>query len=835
VPEDQSATATAVGPVSALDALLSDERLQPAARGVLLLRVCLIAQALRPDIVDRYWEELKALSGHLPAASREAFEGLEGTLEPPAPTSRGGFAGEIADAVATAEEAESREEKLAALRECEQRIKSKRWPFGKGPAWDALVHAWIEVDRTEGLMRVEHLPRAVQTNLLIRENDRSPLAADEWQAVHQRVPKAARAAVEELLERDDLRLDLPAEVAADVGRELVKAMFQGAADDREAETQRDRAWERHAKLVKALAERSPEVAVQLLERWFQATADTPFYGERWPSRFFALFRIVAQWCSYPALELRLADFVTSSAPAYLRDAVLAHGAALKPESAEEADAAWATLEPQLASKEPAEHWFLLTLLRGGLPEYALEMGRRSPQADEILPCLRRAWLYEHPESARTAIRPEEVAEDEIADFLLRDSGGRVELLRDRTRSGDAVLPEAMWKAPSALDILDMLERRESGPRRDGPAVGSWFDKTVPKERQFAVFVQIHGYARHLYEHFDPILLETMVAWDEAHHDEAVRVANRMWEVMRDQIKPNIRLDLVRSDILDRCEAVLGASPATADRFVRWLYDELVKQPLRQQEGDTIYTFQLNEQAPFLYALLTAQKVARASARRCDEILEKAISAYPASDELLTAAAQLYAADKGLAGLEPPAALKEPGQLTAWQLGVVNTSLQDLLAALVVDTEPETASAVAGPALGLQEIGILFDIDELGGGFYGLAAYRIFFRNLDPERLAACALYEGDTTETLSGRAREFCIAVQALDPAQIEYVRDTMRLCDEKGLLHGEGRFLLGEVTIRHPLVLAGHVDAVGRLVVGPNQTIGDAWVEGTAWKIAEQ
>lgn len=682
---------------SKLDAFISDRRLLPATRAALLLRVCMIAQAVRPQLLERYWSELKAVANHLPASSRGSFEGLKGTLEPPAPASLGGFARKIVDDLAAAERGGNREATLAVLRDCEQRIKSRWWPVGKRPASLALVRLWIDVDRRDGLMHLHHARQEVQTNLLIRENDRSPLDPDDWRAVRKSCPPATQKAVAELLERDDPQLRLPAELADEAAEKLCQELFSGGWDDREAGNKRDKALARYMKLVDTVVKTAPEVAERLLGRWFRATAETAFYNERWVVRFFALFKIVRQWCSYPALEPRLAVYVSSSAPKHLRDAVLAYAAGLKPKTAEEADAAWAALEPTLSDRGPAEHWFLLTILRGGLREHALEMARRSTRAAQILPCLRRAWLYEEPDSARAIIRPEDVTGDAIDELLLRDKEGRVTFLRERTTSGQRPLPTVMWGPPNVLDIVAAITKStDNAAVRGRAALGSWYPKTQPAESQFSVVVRIHGYGQHLYEDFDRILVATLVAWGDAHPDEIGRVTRTMWDAMRVEIKSNVRFDLIRNDIFERCQAVLCAHPPTVMEFVSWIGAELVKQPVQQQEGDTIYTFQLNERAPFLFALLGAQKVAKFSAQRCDEIIKQAISTYAASDELLTAAAQLYAADKGWSALEPPK-LKQTSQLAAWQLGVLETSVRDILLALAGDVATDVGGAITGDA------------------------------------------------------------------------------------------------------------------------------------------
>jgi len=140
--------------------------------------------------------------------------------------------------------------------------------------------------------------------------------------------------------------------------------------------------------------------------------------------------------------------------------------------------------------------------------------------------------------------------------------------------------------------------------------------------------------------------------------------------------------------------------------------------------------------------------------------------------------------------------------------------------------PQTVATGKGNA----EIGIVFDIDELGGGFYGLTAYKVLFQSLDPNRLKGCTLRDGDTAETLAGRARHYCIAFQSTDSATVQYVRDTLANAQEKGLLPAGRRFI--EATSQQPLVLAGVIDSDGRLVVKEGSMIGPGWVEGTEWTV---
>ncbi|MFQ5752268.1 MAG: hypothetical protein ACE5HI_09750 [bacterium] len=113
---------------------------------------------------------------------------------------------------------------------------------------------------------------------------------------------------------------------------------------------------------------------------------------------------------------------------------------------------------------------------------------------------------------------------------------------------------------------------------------------------------------------------------------------------------------------------------------------------------------------------------------------------------------------------------------------------------------------------MKGVGVVFDIDELGGGFYGAQAWRIFMRNLRPEKIIGCILREGDTSKTLSGSHREFCIGVFGMD-LDIEVVKAAFAGSPEKGLAALNRRFILSPRLDSEPLVEAGTIDSVGRLV----------------------
>jgi hypothetical protein len=115
---------------------------------------------------------------------------------------------------------------------------------------------------------------------------------------------------------------------------------------------------------------------------------------------------------------------------------------------------------------------------------------------------------------------------------------------------------------------------------------------------------------------------------------------------------------------------------------------------------------------------------------------------------------------------------------------------------------------------INSIGLVFDIDELGGGFYAASAWRVFMQHVRPETITGCSLKEGDTQETLSGRRREFCIAVEG-SGLDIDAIRKTFEQSSEKGLASPNRRFIFSPQLDSEPLVAAGCIDAQGRIIQG--------------------
>ncbi len=698
-----SQSSDALAPV---DEVLSDPKLLDEPRAVLLLQLCRFAQIFRPEVVERYWQQLRKVSASLPLDHREALEGLQAAVEPRPAKSLHGFAAEIVTKVDNAVRvADAAPDKACRMfQDCEQRLRKRWWPFGKAPAWLALVQAWAELDREAALKLIGKVPRGVQQNLLQRLNEASPLTRAEWDLAHKHggMFGGIIPVLLEMLDTENPTLRLSPTLAKAVGSNLLPdvnatPLIEEASQQFEAE--REKALDRYLNLVECMVETFPHVAESLMGSVFMATAQSPRSPEKWPECFTALRRLISVWTSFSALRQSAVAFLDKKAPNYMRDFALSQWYGMIPTSHEEATSTWETLEGMCSDKPASEKWFLVTLVRRGMADIAMKFAGSSVRSEELVPVIRRAWLCEDPQTASSAITPQDLAGDLIGQFLLLGSiEERVKFLRQHTDNGSQSLPEEMWSQPNLSLLLSdddpesirLLTGASEKPPHD--ALLRLYKEKAPNDNQFREYVRLHGYRQYGYEDLDPYLLATLVAWDDQHPDEVRSVMRSMWTVMEpDDII--LTQDGLRNAIFERCQTVFAARPTALDElFVKWVKRKLVDDTMTQHTGDATYTFSLNKIVPFLYCLLSAEKVAVVSPQRCDEILACAISDYTADEDFMTFAAKLYASDKGLSALQPPAPLMDSAHLKPWQLGVVEASSRSLLRLFVEDHQEAEADA-----------------------------------------------------------------------------------------------------------------------------------------------
>jgi hypothetical protein len=123
----------------------------------------------------------------------------------------------------------------------------------------------------------------------------------------------------------------------------------------------------------------------------------------------------------------------------------------------------------------------------------------------------------------------------------------------------------------------------------------------------------------------------------------------------------------------------------------------------------------------------------------------------------------------------------------------------------------------GPAgmIPIPALGVRFDIGRLGGGAYGLEAWKVFWRAVPRRAIAGALLYEGDTSATLSGAENVFMIAVHHPDIAALQRLAAALNSSSDYQSVAATPDLAWNESMAAEPLPEAGRIDGRGALVGG--------------------
>ncbi|MCI0604343.1 serine/threonine-protein kinase [bacterium] len=121
---------------------------------------------------------------------------------------------------------------------------------------------------------------------------------------------------------------------------------------------------------------------------------------------------------------------------------------------------------------------------------------------------------------------------------------------------------------------------------------------------------------------------------------------------------------------------------------------------------------------------------------------------------------------------------------------------------------------------MAKLGVLFNIEELGGGAYGYSAYRILLRILGRNLLFESLLSDGD----VGPNWEYYCIAIELNDISRLHQIKSTLFRSNTKGLAKRQFRFLDGPSLDNAPLVIAGFVDSYGQLHNCETWFVTKAW-----------
>ena len=116
--------------------------------------------------------------------------------------------------------------------------------------------------------------------------------------------------------------------------------------------------------------------------------------------------------------------------------------------------------------------------------------------------------------------------------------------------------------------------------------------------------------------------------------------------------------------------------------------------------------------------------------------------------------------------------------------------------------------------------ISFDIDNLGGGAYGMKAWAAVWRNCNVSKAIGAKLYEGDSSATLQGLENVYLCAFYGLQKEVQSEFENAMSNSGESGYL----RCLKEDDLIGEPLRACGIVTETAKDKTEIDQSTGQGW-----------
>jgi hypothetical protein len=127
---------------------------------------------------------------------------------------------------------------------------------------------------------------------------------------------------------------------------------------------------------------------------------------------------------------------------------------------------------------------------------------------------------------------------------------------------------------------------------------------------------------------------------------------------------------------------------------------------------------------------------------------------------------------------------------------------------------------------MPQLGILFDAQKLGTGFYGYTAFRILFSVIPMRDLASCTLYHGEVGEQ---RIRPYCIVIDCASQATLSRFKQALGASMARGLMPQHQRFLDESLLHEEVLALAAHISSDGEMTDCPSRWLQEAWQRSQA------
>lgn len=686
--------------IEIVDNTLESKELLDQPRALLLLRLCQFCVSLAPEKAEKYWLMLQKLTRSLPQENQAELAELRTNLEESVSTEKKGFAAEMLAEIDEIKKLDDEAQKKEKLQDCEARLKKRFNPLGKGPVWNALVLAWIPLDRKYAFQLMKNLSGKSQNDLLKRLNRALQITPGEWTSLFQILGNGKMEnLVLEMLEDENQVIQLDDVLIEQLARKIRNGLAPaGVPLNIETIAKKLRSHTRllglHAKKEKA------GLFSRLIAEMIDFLAKAAWLDQSWMDRFNLIqaVMVTGEQLEKEGIEIftsSFADSVSKNLPPYLHNYFYASYAGMSAK-ADTISAKYSELMQHISNDETGEAWFFIEVLKKGLCKEAMQEAQKSPHAETLLPRLRRAWICSFPETACSVIKPADMAGDVIGEFLASGTHEkRAEFLAKVTEQGKKGVPGTMWAGVGT-------ENESEGVRGfwanltahhktfdeiiteylDLNPLYSSYSRSTRKEDQFGIFLAVNGFGRYTYQEIDSALLGALATWAEKDQAAVHSVLHMMWNAIRPD-DTLLRVDWLRNAILSRCMSVFGADqPVLFDEYLEWLQTELVKKGRQWQIGKQIITLRYPNTAPLQFSLVAASSISGFSTTRRDQIIITGLQRFEANAMLIENAAMLYNGGKPILELTPPT--KISNFLTSWQTGIVKNALPAIAQAFVIE-------------------------------------------------------------------------------------------------------------------------------------------------------
>jgi len=642
------------------------------ARAFLLLQMTNFFSFVNKDKAREYFRQIRP--GHLTEVREKAlYKSLEADLAGriDKKNQKGGFVELCIERIASAAAADSTAKAADELDKCEKEM-FRRWWQRKRPAWIALISAWEKVDRQRALQLLGKLPDEYRRNWLIQVNKNNPFTKPEWKTIVSKLPAipGLNPLLEQMLEKEAAVIDADDSILTKFQNYIIDRSIAVVATSEKNEEERQKAFAVLERFIQSVALRDKETAVKMTGSAARKISHSSLMEEEFSETYTNIRQLENVLLGIAPDTAAAFDLFTQNTPDWMHSFVIAHWYGIKVQNGEEAKEAYKKVCELKTDAADGEAWFLVLITRRGLGDTALEIVETSRYRDEMLGRIRRAWVNEDPAVAKEKFSSVMDGNDSVGKFVFaKDPSERANFLREITANGSRNLPKSLWSPPDFTEVSRITNTKSRMSSFTTPYYTFYMKKT-PKERRFQEYVRVNANTYYSYSTVDVLLVQALVTMYAEQANEAGQIVKGMWNTM----KPGTEilfLDLFRNTVMERCRNVLCSDPELyVKTFVRWMKSSMVDSPLQRQEGNMIRTLSFQPTAPFLYCVLGAQSVGRFSAEKRDKIIVEALKGFNIDAKLLRSCAGLYADDKGLDAMEPPASMSADLKFQ-WQKGVID--------------------------------------------------------------------------------------------------------------------------------------------------------------------